>query len=234
MLKFLIAQACTSLANLLLERLRNKVPVGMNREEFRLCVLSFSQFGEDLAALRLAQNMGIDHGIYVDVGAFHPIHLSNTLLLYKKRWRGVNIDTNPQKIDLFNKLRPGDCNVCAAISDIPAFYKTQNAGRTTETISILEHPSATGARTQTLDQVLARSPFANQPIDYLNIDCEKHDIHVLKSVSLETYRPAFLSIEALDFAAEQEIRQYLEPKGYSLCEKIHWTLFFKSLQRSSR
>ena len=41
---------------------------------------SFSQFGEDLAIRQFAIRFGLEKGIYVDVGAYHPIVVSNTLL----------------------------------------------------------------------------------------------------------------------------------------------------------
>jgi hypothetical protein len=37
--------------------------------------------------------------------------------LYKAGWRGVNIDLQPERIARFNRLRPGDDNICAAIYD---------------------------------------------------------------------------------------------------------------------
>ena len=33
-------------------------------------------------------------GIYIDVGCNHPIKYNNTYLLYKKGWRGINIDAD--------------------------------------------------------------------------------------------------------------------------------------------
>ena len=50
-------------------------------------------------------------GLYVDVGAYHPLELSNTYLLYKKKWKGINIDINSLSIDYFNFLRPNDINI---------------------------------------------------------------------------------------------------------------------------
>ena len=38
--------------------------------------------GEDLEILRLSND--INNGFYVDVGCYHPTHLNNTFLLYKK------------------------------------------------------------------------------------------------------------------------------------------------------
>ena len=55
-------------------------------------------------------------GFYVDVGSYHPLELSNTCLLYKKGWDGINIDVNSLSIDYFNFLRPDDVNLNIAIS----------------------------------------------------------------------------------------------------------------------
>ena len=42
---------------------------------------------------------------------------TGTYLLYKKGWKGINIDLNKTSIDLFNIFRPNDKNICAAISN---------------------------------------------------------------------------------------------------------------------
>jgi len=76
----------------------------------------YSQFGED-AVLRVLVNSGERPGFYVDVGAYHPKHLSNTYFFYKKGWRGINIDPNPRSIKLFNLLRPTDINLNVAIAN---------------------------------------------------------------------------------------------------------------------
>ena len=77
---------------------------------------SYSMEGEDLEILRLSNNS--NNGFYVDVGCYHPTHLNNTFLLYKKNWRGINIDLSKFSIDLFNYLRPEDENINCAISKV--------------------------------------------------------------------------------------------------------------------
>jgi hypothetical protein len=57
------------------------------------------------------------NGIYLDVGAFHPYRFSNTYLLYRKGWSGINVDINKESIDLFNIARPQDVNLNIAIGD---------------------------------------------------------------------------------------------------------------------
>ena len=56
-------------------------------------------------------------GFYVDVGAYHPLELNNTFLLYKRGWNGINIDINSLSIDYFNYLRPDDININIAVSN---------------------------------------------------------------------------------------------------------------------
>ena len=76
---------------------------------------SYSMEGEDLEILRLTDN--VEDGFYVDAGCYHPLHLNNTYLLYKKNWRGINIDLSEYTIDLFNFVRPDDININIAISE---------------------------------------------------------------------------------------------------------------------
>ena len=71
--------------------------------------------GEDLIISDLTKN--IKNGFYVDAGCYHPLHLSNTYLLYKRSWTGINIDISEFSIKLFNYLRPNDVNVNSAVSN---------------------------------------------------------------------------------------------------------------------
>ena len=65
------------------------------------CKSSFSQFGEDLIINKILKK--IPNGNYLDLGSFHPIHFSNTFLLYLRGWRGVNIDGNEDMIKISKK-----------------------------------------------------------------------------------------------------------------------------------
>ena len=48
---------------------------------------------------------------------------SNTCLLHRKGWQGINIDINPTSIDLFNIARPKDTNLCTTINEIKKLLK---------------------------------------------------------------------------------------------------------------
>ena len=72
-------------------------------------------FGEDLKIKDFFKRK--KKGIYVDIGCYHPLDGSNTYLLYKKGWSGINVDVNKTSIELFNIARKKDINLNIAISN---------------------------------------------------------------------------------------------------------------------
>ena len=63
----------------------------------------YSQYGEDKEIAKFFEKKR--NGVYFDIGCFHPIKYSNTYFLFKKGWRGTNIDVNETSIELFNICR---------------------------------------------------------------------------------------------------------------------------------
>ena len=74
-----------------------------------------SQFGEDKFISSLFEKNF--KGKYLDIGCYHPTRHNNTYLMYKKGWRGINIDLNPLSIQLFVFFRPEDINIQSGISN---------------------------------------------------------------------------------------------------------------------
>jgi FkbM family methyltransferase len=211
------------------------------RDELRQMKYSFSQFGEDVVISKYLDNLDPQDGIYVDVGAFNPITFSNTLLLYKQGWQGINIDIDPDKVDEFIQSRPGDFNVVAAVSDKVeklkfACYPSRATNQlfpleSTEHRSILDQDPTKVVILETtrLDKILESSPFADKNIHYLNIDCEGHDFNVLTSFDIERYSPKVISIEAWTDEDIEKSENYLLPKGYKMTAYIHPTRIFTRL-----
>ncbi|NVD43507.1 FkbM family methyltransferase [Qipengyuania atrilutea] len=69
-------------------------------------IKSYAQKGEDL----LVSGYFSEPGFYLDIGCYHPKHISNTYLLHKRGWRGCAVDIDQHKVDLFNKARGSRCN----------------------------------------------------------------------------------------------------------------------------
>ncbi len=228
-MKQLAAKVFDAVCNWWLARQRAGHWVPLDKIEFREMQVTFSQFGEDLAVRRIAAERGITRGFYVDAGAFHPSQGSNTLLLYKSGWRGINVEMVQEKIALFDRLRPLDRNICAALDreERPVHFSTDQ--QTMDRI----YPEARGdggrqTMARTLDSILEAEGLGHHAIDYLNIDCEGADLRVLQGLDLKKHPVQILTIEALDETAEQDITAYLTAAGMIFAEKIKWTLVFVS------
>ena len=92
--------------------------------------LHYSRWGEDSFLINYFKDTS--SGRYIDIGAFHPFRGSNTHLLYKKGWTGINIDLSKTSIDLFKLARPNDINLNLAISDTNKkikIYQTKDLGK---------------------------------------------------------------------------------------------------------
>ena len=76
---------------------------------------SYSISNVDLIIDRMFSKL--DNGIYIDVGCNHPIKFNNTYLLYKRGWRGINIDLDSKSIEEFKKFRPKDYNIQKIVSN---------------------------------------------------------------------------------------------------------------------
>jgi FkbM family methyltransferase len=201
--------------------------------------LYYSQFGED-AVLREIISPACKKGVYVDVGAYHPIKFSNTYALYKRGWRGINIDMDPVKIEAFRLARTADMNVCAAIScekTVKQVYNFSTYGLTSTLepeVAAKDNKQPTSVRsvsTTTLDDVLEHSRYSNLEIDLLSIDAEGHDFQVLTSIDIRKYRPKIIIVESSSRSMKDvigsKVYRYLDERGYRLVGWTHLSLIFR-------
>jgi FkbM family methyltransferase len=220
----------------LLYLLRNRRQGWLTRDEIRSARFSFSQFGEDLVIEDLLNQMGISRGFYVDVGAFDPVIGSNTLLLFKRGWSGINIDVDEQKMTRFRRARPRDWNLACGVSKSAGrkqFARYTAASMTrmitgTDDRSILGEPPVETFEVDTkpLQAILEDSSFRGRQIDFLNIDCEGNDLEVLESLDFAAYQPRLLAVETIDASAEAKISQFLNGHGYGMTHRLGFTRIF--------
>ena len=165
---------------------------------------TYSEQGEDLFILKHFKKL--DKGFYVDVGAYHPFFLSNTQLLFKKKWEGINIDINPTSIEIFNDARPNDYNINAAASNRNKKYinyYTKNIINLLSTtiidsakMSFLNNSfNIRKVKCYSLNNIISKTKFKNRRIDFLNIDTEKSEVDVLKSLNFSKHKPKLICVE---------------------------------------
>lgn len=187
---------------------------------------SYSQDGEDvLAAIYLRTKKGV----YVDVGAYHPIQYSNTYHFYKKGWSGVVIDPNPTFNKLYSFFRPRDVFVRSGIATESAnkeyfvfsdgAYNTFSKERADE-IAKNSYPKlkcVENRMVRPLSTILEEKHISR--IDFLSVDVEGLETEVLQSHNWDI-RPKVIAIEDNNFnfdsPHESELYRYLSKKGYKL------------------
>lgn len=198
---------------------------------------SYSQSGEDLLLKTLLKK---SPGVYVDVGAYHPVLYSNTYALYKKGWSGLVIDPNSSFRPLYSILRPRDSYVISGIGRdayTGAYYQFSDASYNTfdadsaSEYKKISHITFIGSRKVPivpLRTILDRNKIFH--IDLLNIDVEGLDLQVLESHdwSIPT---TVVAVEDRHFNPDQpdqsKIYTFLRSHGFVLKGLARDTLIFK-------
>jgi len=165
---------------------------------------SFSQHGEDLW-LDLVLG-GKDNGFYVDVGAKDPRVNNNTRRFYLRGWSGINIEPTRRCHALFERERPRDINLHAAIAtgDGDATLYTLSNDTTLSTLDReIAYQTARRlgvdvregrVRTMPLSSVF-REHVGNRTVDFMSVDAEGSDFESLSTNDWSLYRPIFLLVE---------------------------------------
>ena len=191
-----------------------------------------SQLGEEKIILDLFGNNF--KGKFVDLGCFHPTRHNNTFELYKKGWRGINVDLNPFTIELFNFFRPKDININTAISnkneEVELYYinefNTQNTLDKNHLEFLKSHHNVSQKQiikkkiyTEKLENILKKYNF--KQIDFLNIDIEGHELKILENFDFENTYVKTICVEMIDHNEKSKeknhkIKQILNKNFYLL------------------
>ena len=202
-----------------------------------------ANWGVDVIVDSILKNK--NKGIYIDVGCHHPLINNNTYLLFKRGWKGINIDLDFSSVDMFNYFRPNDDNQKIALSnkkgDAKLFFFHNRAPKNT-----LNKLSGKGAKTikkipiNTLDNIIKQSKIKIKEIDFLTIDVEGNELDVLMGFNINKYKPKVVSLELINKKIntfyELEIRniqkskiyKYMINKNYKLANWVHDDLIFVS------
>jgi FkbM family methyltransferase len=206
-------------------------------------VRAYSSEGEDLILKRIFDKK--QNGVYIDVGAHHPFRVSNTYLLYKQNWTGINIDPMPGSKALFDKHRPKDTNleigVSVAKQQLTYSIFNETALNTFSPEKVKEYTQDTKYRviaekkidTWPLADILDKYLAKDVVIDFLTIDAEGLDLEVLRSNNWDKYRPTYVLVESppseVFQADSSELYQFMKQVGYGMFAKTYYTYFFKNM-----
>jgi len=183
---------------------------------------SYSMDKEDLVVQEYFKNR--TYGFYVDVGCYHPLQRNNTMLLYLKGWRGINIDISDFSIKLFKFLRPEDLNLNLAISNLEGEIDMFFQKKLSQLSTIKEKHAKIAFQgtihnkkilSRRLNSILEESKYRGKRINFLNIDVEGSDFEVLQSLDFNKYSPELICIEVIEKELEKsDVFNFLYTKKY--------------------
>jgi len=213
------------------------------KNNFFLKKKTYSMNGEDIFINNYFKNK---MGFYVDVGAYHPLELSNTCLLYKRGWGGINIDINALSIDYFNFLRPNDVNINIAASNKKTiktiYYQKKKSPLNTLKIKqakkmFIGNIKKSKVKSETLTTIIDNTKFKGKKINFLNIDTEGSDLEILKKLNFKKYKPELICVELVDsfnpnskIIKKNKIYKFLVNKKYKLLWSGHFSHIFKAMR----
>ncbi|MCL4383946.1 FkbM family methyltransferase [Patescibacteria group bacterium] len=182
-------------------------------------ITSYSQNAEDIVINRVFSHQ--DKGFYVDIGAADPIINSVTYLFYLKGWRGINIEPQATFFERLKAIRPNDINLNIGVSSKKAllsFYQCHTVNEwSTFSKKQFHYLTKQGANfsklkvsTNTLEQILDDHDTPHK-FDFLKIDVEGYEEHVLKSNNWKKYHPSIVLIETEN---PLQIDRFMSAHGY--------------------
>ncbi len=190
---------------------KNKTPAGSAGRGLELTFISFAQNFEDVMLWRALGH--IEHGFYIDIGAWSPEINSVTKAFYDRGWSGINVEPNPEPYTELRTARPRDINLQIAVADADGAAELHiirlptgsgSTGLSTLGNEIAAEHTAKGliaseqllVQTSTLASICAEHIREKFDIHFLKIDVEGAEASVIRGADWVRYRPWIVIVEA--------------------------------------
>lgn len=217
------------LARKLVSKVLDAVPMFDGALTYQLYLNGYySQWGQDTLVEDFFRFNKPRSRIFVDVGAYDGITLSNTKRLFDIGWSGVCVEPVSSNFQKLEALYAGTDVKCVqkAISFKEGVVNISVAGTGS---AIVDKPGATTEQirscklTKVLDQLHIRD------VDFLSIDAEEVDFEVLQSLDFGRFRPQLIVIEYNSSKEEREqISAFMRERDYVLWHDNVQDVFFRT------
>ena len=165
--------------------------------------VSYAQNFEDVMLWRALKH--VQNGVYVDVGAQHPVIDSVSKAFYEHGWRGVHFEPVPYYAALLRQDRPDEVVLEVALSDVEGTIELNviaDTGLSTAVDAYAQrHHSEQGfiskkIEVPTLTLKSALHSIEGKEVHWLKIDVEGLEEKVLKGWDSQVIRPWIMVVEA--------------------------------------
>ena len=158
---------------------------------------TYSQDGEDCEIAKILNGLDLTTGIYIDVGANQPSHISNTYRFYKQGLSGILIEPDESNFSLLKRFRDRDISIRALVGSVSKICKFNY---TVFSVYNSIHPREESMLFReeyipqiTLDEVV--DCINPKWIYLLNTDTEGNDLEVLRGASQTLKRTLLVCTE---------------------------------------
>ena len=160
---------------------------------------------------------------FVEVGAFEPQKHSQSFHLEQAGWTGILVEPQPDLADRLRRERKARVYEVACSSPDRAgtrmeLYIAGGCSSFDRNLMItgIEAAKVVDVPVQTLDGVLTDA-CAPQPIDFLSVDVEGHELEVLSGFDFARWRPRLILLE--DHVTNLDKHIFLLRHGYALMRR---------------
>jgi FkbM family methyltransferase len=182
-----------------------------------------SQFGEDRYIL---ENIELPRkGVFVDIGAGHPISYSNTYFWEKNDWEGICIDADINQVNLLKTERSNVEWAAISLEEgeiefFPAFLPELSTTKQNDKYEgLIKIPFKDSVKVPSfqLETILEKHQIGI--IDILDIDVEGTELEVWGTFDYEKHRPQVLIIEYYTLGLgdkSEQIKEFFSKLPYQL------------------
>jgi len=154
-------------------------------------------------------------GVFVDIGAFHPIHLSNTFFFERcLGWHGICAEPNPNWFPYFNAYRPNCQLVRNCVwsrprkvmmsfhkDPIEAYIQEDGSADDGKSGALLIEGNSGGkpqftAECRTLEDILTSAGLRRPArIDYMSVDAEAAEVEIFRDFPFHEFDISVINVE---------------------------------------
>jgi FkbM family methyltransferase len=206
-------------------------------------LVSYAQNFEDVMLWRALRD--VEHGFYIDVGAYDPDEDSVTRAFYDRGWHGINVEPHPEYHRRLLAGRPRDLNLRVALGERTGEVTMHFVGDTG--LSTADTTEATkraregygvvdGVVTQeTLAAICEQYVPLEQTVHFLKVDVEGSERAVLLGADWVAWRPWIVVVEATrpmsQVPSHQEWEGILTSAGYGFVYGDGLNRFYVATER---
>jgi FkbM family methyltransferase len=164
---------------------------------------SYAQNFEDVMLWRALKH--VRQGVYVDVGAQHPVIDSVSKAFYQRGWRGIHIEPVPEFAELLRKDRPDETVLQVALGATEGTLELNVIAATGLSTAVAAHArrhhEQQGMQVQRIEVPVltltsALQALSGKQVHWLKIDVEGFEEQVLSGWDSRILRPWVMVLEA--------------------------------------